>query len=376
VAIVGHGFMGRVHSNAWISAPLFFELPAVPVLKAACGRSREATESFARRWGWQESASDWRSVVERPDIDVVDIAAPHHLHHDIAVAAAAEGKHVFCEKPLALDAPQAREMYRAVRRAGVVHYVNFNYRRCPAVALARRLIDEGRIGRIFHWRGAYLRSPMVDPQVPLGWHMRKETAGSGAQASLNSHSIDLARYLVGEIRAVAALDAIFITERPLPGAGADPGAGPTGEVDTEDAAFMVAELQGGALGSFEATRFATGRKNAHTFEIYGSRGALSFDLERMNELRYYSRDEDAESQGFRTVVATDPNHAYAGAWWPPGHGIGYEHTFVHAVADFVRALFGGRAIGPDFHDGLRCMQVIDAALESAASGRKVVISEE
>lgn len=372
--------MGKAHSNAWKQAPHFFDVDVEPVLKVACGRHAGPLQEFADRWGWEEIETDWQNVVKRDDIDIIDIGVPTHLHHDIAVAAAKAGKHIFCEKPMALSYEQAKEMYEAAEENGINHYLNHNYRRCPAVQLAKKLIDDGKIGRIFHWRGAYLQSWIVDPNFPLTWHLQKETAGSGPHGDLNSHSIDLARFLVGDIKRVSCITANFIQERPLPdeeAAGTFKGAtkgGDTGRVSVEDAAFMLAEFENGALGSFEATRFAPGRKNYNYFEIYGSKGSLIFDLERMNELQFFSNEDPDDSQGFRTILATEPSHAYVEGWWPPGHIIGYEHEFVHAVVDFLDAIVNKKIIEPNFYDGMKEMQVLEAGLKSAADGKNVVLS--
>ncbi|HLY28724.1 MAG TPA: Gfo/Idh/MocA family oxidoreductase [Aggregatilineales bacterium] len=377
VALIGTKFMGKAHSNAWKNAPHFFEMGIRPVLKVACGQDKRALAEFAENWGWEEIETDWRKVIEREDVDIVDIGVPQHLHRDIAVAAARAGKHIFCEKPLALTVAEAQEMLDAATAAGIVHYVNHNYRRVPAVMLARQLIDEGKIGRIYHWRGAYLQSWIMDPNFPLTWHLRKETAGSGPQGDLNSHSVDLARFLVGDITSVTAMTANFITERPLPGGGAatfsagSTAGGPKGKVTVEDAAFMLVNFQNGALGSFEATRFAMGRKNYNTFEIYGEKGSLVFNLERMNELQYFSAEDPDYAQGFRTILATEPVHAYVANWWPPGHIIGYEHEFSHAVVDFMHAVEMGGSIAPNFADGLAEMKVLEAGLESAKTGRRI-----
>ena len=377
VAMIGTKFMGKAHSNAWTNAPHFFEMGIHPVLKVACGQDKQALEKFAETWGWEETETDWHKLIDRKDIDIIDIGVPQYLHHDIAVAAAKAGKHIFCEKPLAMSGAEAQEMLDAVKAAGVVHYLNHNYRRVPAVMLAKRLIDEGKIGRIFHWRGAYLQSWIIDPNFPLTWHLKKETAGSGPQGDLNSHSVDLARFLVGDIKSVTAMTTNFITERPLPGegaatfaAGGGSSAG-TGKVTVEDAAFMVVQFENGALGSFEASRFATGRKNFNTFEIYGDKGSLIFDLERMNELQYFSAQDPDYAQGFRTILATEPVHAYVANWWPPGHIIGYEHEFTHAVVDFMKAIETGGTITPNFADGLAETKVLEAGLQSAATGRRV-----
>jgi predicted dehydrogenase len=381
VAIIGQNFMGKAHSHAWKNAGRFFDLPATPVLKVACGRNEEALRRFADTWGWEETATDWREVVERDDIDVVDISVPTHMHAEVAIAAAKAGKHLFCEKPISRTADEARAMLEAAQAAGVVHYLNHNYRRAPAVALAKRLVDEGFVGRIFHWRGAYLQDWIVDPSFPLTWHLRAETAGSGPHHDLNSHSVDLARYLVGEIASVTAMTTTFVKERPLPGAGAatfSAGSGDVsemGDVTVEDAAFMLAEFANGALGSFAASRFAPGRKNHNTFEINGSEGSIVFDLERMNELEVFSRSDPSHAQGFKRIMVTESEHPYLAGWWPPGHIIGYEHAFHHAVVDFVKAVAEGAPIAPTFEDGLAETLVLEAALRSAAEGRRVSVGE-
>jgi predicted dehydrogenase len=379
VAIIGHNFMGKAHAHAWRTAPRFFELEAEPVLKVAVGRNEETLKAYADTWGWEETATDWRAVVARDDVDVVDIAVPTKMHAEIAIAAAEAGKHVFCEKPIALGSGQARAMLAAAQRAGVVHYLNHNYRRTPAVMLAKQLIDEGFVGRPFHWRGAYLQDWIVDPEFPLTWHLQREHAGAGPHFDLGSHNVDLARFLIGEIKSVSASVARFVTERPLPGAGAatfsagEGGATESGPVTVEDAAFVTAEFENGALGSIDTSRFAPGRKNHHTFEIYGSDGSIVFDLERMNELQVFSRHDPPHLQGFRTVLATESVHPYVAAWWPPGHTIGYEHGFHHAVVDFVRAVTAGAEVRPNFEDGLRTTLVLEAALRSAASGTRVEV---
>ncbi len=308
------------------------------------------------------------------------IATATDTHARLVEECALAGKHIFCEKPMALSAAQADEMHAAARAAGVVDYLNHNYRRLPAVMLAKRLIDDGRLGRIFHWRGAYQQDWIIDPQFPLTWHLRAETAGSGPHADLNSHSVDLAHFLVGDIASVSCLTANFIGERPLPGSGsATFSAGAvdrrTGPVTVDDASLMMVQFANGALGSFEATRFATGRKNSNTFEIYGSKGALTFDLERLNELEFHDHQAPAGEQGFRTILATDPSHAYIAQWWPPGHTIGYEHTFVHAVADFLTAIERRESIRPGFADGVKVMHVLDAGLQSMRSGQRVSVAD-
>ncbi len=377
VALIGYNFMGRAHSQAWRNAPLYFDLDARPVLKLACGRTPDALQAFAARWGWEATTTDWREVVTRDDIDIVDVATPTVLHPEIAIAALEAGKHVFCEKPFALNVAQAERMLAAAKAAGTVHYVNHNYRRCPAVMLARQMIDAGAIGNIYHWRGAYLQSWILDPQFPLTWQLQSDQAGAGPHWDLNSHSVDLARFLVGEIESVTAMTAQFVAERPLPTAGAVAFSTASGEsvakarVTVEDAAFMLARFECGALGSFESSRFAAGRKNYHTFEIYGSQGALAFNLERLNELQHFSGSDPENAQGFKTILATEACHPYIAHWWPPGHTIGYEHEFTHAVVDFVNAITRGTPIRPDFEDGLQCIRVLQAGLESAQSGQRV-----
>jgi predicted dehydrogenase len=379
VAIIGTGFMGKAHSNAWRSAAKFFDLGLSPVMKVACD-SRPERDAFKQRWGWEDACDSWQEVVERKDVDIVDVCVPTFLHKDIVVAAAKNGKQIFCEKPIALNLAEATEMYEAAEKAGVLHYLNHNYRRTPAVSFAKQLIEQGKLGQIYHWRGAYLQDWITDPNFPLTWHLRKEFAGAGPHFDLNSHSVDLARYLVGEVNSVTAVMKTFIAERPLPAADAGTfksgsGAGGKGAVTVDDAAFMIAEFENGALGSFEASRFASGRKNYNFFEIYGSQGSITFNLERMNELEYLDLTNPADEQGFRTILVTNSTHPYISAWWPPGHIIGYEHEFTHAVADFLTAMEKGERIEPNLEDGMKGMQVLEAGLKSAATGKKVSVAD-
>jgi predicted dehydrogenase len=380
IGLIGSKFMGRAHSNAWKKAGLFFDVALQPVLQVACARHQASLSEFAAQWGWLQTETDWKKVVSSPDVDVIDIALPQHLHHEIALAAAKEGKHVFCEKPVAMSSRQAEEMLRVCEQNKVVHYLNHNYRRTPAVAFARKLIEAGRIGRIFHWRCAYQQDWIVDPAFPLTWQLRSETAHAGPQWDLNSHAVDLAHYLVGPIATVSALTAQFVEERPLANEASSgnlqaEALGETkGRVTVEDAALMLVQFANGAAGSFEATRFATGRKNALTFEIYGSKGSILFDLERMNELRFYSVDDPEGCHGFRTIQTTESAHPYAGSWWPPGHIIGYEHAFVHAAVDFIAAVGAGGTIEPNFASGVQILKVLEAGLESARTKKQVVLS--
>ena len=369
VAMIGYDFMGRAHSNAWRQVGRFFpDLPALPVMKVICGRTPDKVAAAAQLLGWQEHAQSWQEVVARPDIDVVDICTPGDSHLPIALAAARAGKAILCEKPLANTVAEAQQMFQAVKQSGVTHMLCHNYRRVPAVALARRIIDDGTIGQIFHYRGTYLQDWIVDPKFPRVWRLQKSRAGSGALGDILSHTMDLGRYLVGEPQSVSALLETFVRERPLP---EDPDR--MGTVDVDDAAAALVRFAGGAVGYLEGTRFATGRKNHHRLEINGSKGSLVWDLERMNELRLYT--EEGPNSGFRDILVTDSQHPYTGAWWPPGHILGYEHSFTHTVADFLGALAAGTSPQPNFEDGWKNQRVLEAIERSAAEGRWVSVTE-
>lgn len=359
VAMIGYAFMGRAHSNAWRQVGHFFDLPVEPVMKVVCGRDASAVEAAANQLGWAEHSTTWQEVVARPDVDIVDICTPGDSHEEIAIAAAEAGKTLLCEKPLANDVRGAEAMLAAAERAGVLHMICHNYRRVPAVALAKRWIGEGRLGTLRHYRGTYLQDWIVDPEFPRVWRLEKAKAGSGALGDIASHSIDLARYLVGEITEVSGMLETFIDERPMPEGGG------RGKVDVDDAALALLRFADGGIGSVEGSRFALGRKNFNRFEINGSKGTIVFDLERMNELEIYL-DEGPDS-GFRTVLATDPTHPYVDAWWPPGHIIGYEHTFVHTVRDLLQAIHTETLPSPSFEDGLRNQRVLAAIEQSSAS---------
>lgn len=379
IGIIGTKFMGRAHSNAWKKAPLFFDMQSQPYLYAACGKDLPSLQKFADRWGWQEIETDWRTLVTNPEIDIIDIAVPQAMHCEIAVAAANNGKHIFCEKPMAMNSAEAAQMLKVCEEKNVKHYLNHNYRRLPAVGLAKRLIEQNYVGRIFHWRCSYQQDWIVSPDFPLTWQLRKETAQAGPQWDLNSHAVDLSHYLVGKINTVSALTTGFIKERPIANEttsgnlSAEAASDKKGPVTVEDAALMMVEFDNGAIGSFEATRFAPGRKNKLSFEIYGSNGSIVFDLERMNELQCYSLSDPEGSRGFKTILATEGSHPYMDRWWPPGHIIGYEHSFVHAVVDFVKAIDEGTSIQPDFNDGLAIINVLEAGLKSAETGQKIVL---
>lgn len=368
IGLIGYKFMGKAHSHAFRDVAMFFDMTATPVMRAICGRNEEAVAQAADQWGWEGYETDWRRLVARDDIDIVDISTPGDTHCEMAIEAARAGKHIICEKPLANTLDEARQMVDAVQAAGVKHMVAFNYRRVPAIQLAKKMIEEGRIGKIYQFRGTYLQDWIVDPEFPLVWRLRKEAAGSGPLGDLGAHVIDLARFLVGEIDEVVGLHETFIKERPLE-AGTDAGLGATkgtgkGEVTVEDASLFMGRFRNGALGSFEATRFATGRRNYNRFEINGSEGSIAFNLERLNELEYYNHNDPEGLQGFRTILVTEPAHPYMSAWWPPGHIIGWEHTFIHEVYDFCEAVATGGEVYPDFIDGLQCQAVLDAVERS------------
>ncbi|OQP13058.1 MULTISPECIES: Gfo/Idh/MocA family protein [Geobacillus] len=370
VGMVGYKFMGKAHSQAFRNVNFYFDVDGEYELKAICGRNKEGVASAAQRYGWESYETDWRALIERDDIDLIDIGTPTDSHKEIAIAAARAGKHVICEKPMALSVADAREMLKAVREAKVKHMIGFTYRRVPAIALAKRLIDEGRIGQIYHVRAQYLQDWIVDPNFPLVWRLDSAVAGSGAHGDLNAHIIDLARYLCGEFDEVIGLEKTFIKQRPLGGTmdgglGAIGGDGPLGEVTVDDATLFLARFKNGAIGSFEATRFATGRKNYEYVEINGSLGSIVFNFERMNELEFYSREDESHIQGFRKILVTEPGvHRYIDAWWPPGHIIGYEHAFTHQAYDFLQAIVQDKDIAPDFEDGLRCQEVLEAVKKS------------
>ncbi|MCX5007416.1 Gfo/Idh/MocA family oxidoreductase [Streptomyces sp. NBC_00638] len=410
VGMVGYAFMGAAHSQGWRTVGRVFDLPRRPVLAAVCGRDGQAVRAMADRHGWGATETDWRALIARDDVDLVDICTPGDSHAEIAVAALAAGKHVLCEKPLANTVDEAEAMAAAAASAlgrGQMSMVGFNYRRLPATALARSMVAEGRLGALRHVRVTYLQDWLVDPEFPLTWRLRKETAGSGALGDLGAHIVDLAQYLAGEpLGGVSALTETFVRRRPLPlrassglsavpqtgapaagtgsvpssgsGEGSGPGSGPgsgsgsdavpgsrSGAVTVDDAALFTARFASGALASFEASRFATGRKNSLRIELNGERGSLAFDLERLNELAYHDHTEPASHAGFRRILVTEPDHPYLDAWWPPGHGLGYEHTFVHQARDLVRAIAAGRPPTPSFADGLQVQRVLAAVEESA-----------
>jgi predicted dehydrogenase len=375
VGMVGYAFMGAAHSQAWRTAGRFFDLPLQPDMAVLCGRNAAATTAAAQRMGWRTTETDWKALLRRDDVELVDVCTPGDTHAEIAVAALEAGKHVLCEKPLANTVDEARAMVAAAERAqarGVRSMVGFNYRRVPAVALARRLVEQGRIGQVRHVRAVYLQDWIVDPEFPLVWRLQAERAGSGALGDIGAHIVDMTQFVTGDrLTGVSALTETFITERPLPEASSGlsaSGSAERGPVTVDDAALFLGRFAGGAIASFEATRFATGRKNAIRWEINGSAGSLAFDFESMNELSFYDGTEDPETAGFRRILVTEPTHPYAGAWWPPGHLLGYEHSFTHEVVDLLRDLAAGTDPTPSFADGLQVQLVLDAVVRSAQSG--------
>lgn len=376
VAMIGGGFMGKAHAMAYASMPMFFwPAPAIPHRKVVVDVSDGAAEAARQRFGFDEASSDWRAVVARPDIDVVDICTPNNVHAEIAIAAAKAGKHIICEKPLARTVEEARAMAEAVKQAGVIHMVAFNYRRTPAVALARRYIEEGRIGRILNFRGTYLQDWSADENGPLSWRFQKKIAGSGTVGDIATHVVDLAQYLAGPIAAVNALTRTYIKTRPLQQGGVDKlgaseksAGGERGEVDVDDEVVSMLKFESGAIGSLEATRNAWGRNNFITLEIHGTKGSIVFNYERRDELQVMFADDPADARGFRTVY-TGPAHPYGAGLWPiPGLGIGYSETKIVECHDFFSAIATGKQPSPNFQDGLACELVADALLRSGETG--------
>ena len=375
VAMIGHGFMGAAHSQGWRVAPRFFPLPFRPEMTVLVGRRPEAVAAAAETWGWAETATDWREVIARDDIDVIDIVTPGDSHAEIAIAALQAGKHVLCEKPLANTVAEAEAMADAAAAAharGVRAMVGFTYRRVPAVTFMRDLIAAGKVGRVQQVRAAYRQDWLVDPEAPLAWRLQKEHAGSGALGDIGAHIIDMTQFVTGQtVDSVSGVLDTIVARRPLLGEGSGlsgtAGEG-YGDVTVDDVAIFTGRLAEGALVSFEATRFATGRKNALTVEVSGDAGALAFDLEDLNTLRFYDRTAPGELQGFTRILVTEPQHPYAGAWWPAGHMLGYEHGFSHQVKDLVEAIAEGADPHPTFAEGLAVQRVLAAVEESSQNG--------
>ncbi len=370
IGMVGYAFMGRAHSLGWREAPrVYADLPLRPAMRALVGRTAPAVQAAADTLGWDEVETDYRALLDRADVDLVDICTPGDSHAEIALAALAAGKHVLCEKPLANSVADAEAMAAAARSVyaqGVRAMVGFNYRRVPAARLARDLVAAGRLGTIRHVRAVYLQDWLVDSAAPMAWRLRKEAAGSGALGDIGAHVVDLTQFMLGEpVRSVAATTETFVKHRPLPD-----GTGETGEVTVDDTALFLARFGSGAVGTFEATRYAAGRKNMLRIELNGSRGSLVFDLESLNELAFYDATEPAATAGFRRILATEPSHPYLDAWWPAGHVLGWDHTFIHQAHDLIHAIADGTEIHPSFDDGLQVQRVLEAVETSAekASG--------
>jgi predicted dehydrogenase len=367
VAMIGHAFMGRAHGNAWRQANRFFDLPYEIVPRVVVGRDAARARAAAQKLGFAEATADLAATLARDDIDVVDVATPNDSHCDIALAALRAGKHVLCEKPLALTLEQAKSMAAEAKkrkaRVGVWH----NYRRAPATKLAQRMIERGDLGEIRQVRAVYLQDWLADAKVPASWRTDKKLCGSGAHGDLNAHLVDLTRALTGlEFVEVCAVQQTFTKQRPA-------GDGKTAQVDVDDAFCFLAKFKNGAIGTYEATRVAPGRKNHNRLEISGTKGALVWNLERMNEVEFFSFEDVRDAQGFRTIICMDSVHPYAAHWWPDGHIVGYEHTFVHHVVDFVGALHSGAAFAPDFNDGVAVQAVLEAALDSVRQGAWVKV---
>ena len=357
--------MGKAHSHAYHDIPLFFPDIATPVKQVICGRDAVGLKAARLQFGWKHAETDWRRVLERDDVDAIDISAPTNVHKEIVMATCAKGKDLFCEKPLALSLSDARNMLQAARTAGIRHMVGFNYRFAPAVQLAKKLIDEGRVGKIYHFRGFFLQDWIIDPDFPLVWRLQKDIAGSGSHGDLGAHVIDLAHYLVGGLAEVIGMSETFVKQRPLPSemtglSGKGDADGPKAPVTVDDATLFLAKFENGALGSFEVSRFAPGHRCTNSFEINGSLGSIRFDFERVNELEVYFTNDASDVQGFRRILATDSAHAYSTHWWPPGHTLGYEHTFIHEMVEWLMAMKEDRQPVPNFEDGVKCQQVLEA----------------
>lgn len=365
VGMIGYKFMGKAHSNAYAKVNMFFDMDARVVRKAICGRDPDGVAGAAEKFGWQHAETDWKKLVTRSDVDVVDINSPSYLHKEMAIFAANEGKHVLCEKPLAFTTDDAREIVEAAEKNGIRHQIAFNFRFAPAIQVMRSLIKSGRLGKIYHFRGHYLQDYIVSPDFPKVWRLDKKVAGSGSLGDLGAHVIDLARFLVGDIKTVSGMSKTFIGERPVPedmtGLSAKAsGNAPREAVDVDDATSFVGEFECGALLQIEATRFATGNRNNMAFEINGSLGSVRFYVERICELQYFDANSDEGLQGFSTINVTEGVHPYARNWWPAGHAYGYEHTLVHEVYEFIQSVANGRPASPDFTDGLKCAQIMEA----------------
>lgn len=371
IGMIGYAFMGKAHSAAYRDVARYFpEVSLKPVMKAICGRNEQAVREAADIYGWESIETDAMTLINRPDIDAVDVSSPGYAHKDQVIAAAKAGKHILCEKPIANTLAEAKEMVEAVEKAGVISLVMFNYRRVPALKLAKEMIDAGELGEIRHFRATYQQDWIADPEFPMVWRLDKKLAGSGALGDIGSHITDLSKFLVGDIKEVSAMMKTIIKERPL-----KPGSPETGTVTVDDCAAWIAEFENGATGTFEVTRFARGQKNRNSIEIYGSKGSIAFDFHDMNYLEFWSEKDDPRLQGFRKIMVTEADHPYMNAWWPAGHPIGYQHTFVNAVYDFLECVSTGKQCAPNMRDGLQVQAVLEAVELSASSRQWVAIKD-
>jgi predicted dehydrogenase len=369
VAMIGYAFMGKAHSNAFLCVNRFFDLPVKFNMNIICGRTENNVKQVQEKWGWQEYSRDWKEVVKRSDIDVVDVATPNNIHVPIIIEAAKRRKHILCEKPLGITVAECKRAVEAVKKAKVHHMIWHNYRKAPALSLAKRLIDEGRLGTIYHVRAVFLQDWIVDPEYPLVWRLKKEESGSGTHGDICVHIIDAARFLVGEIKEVTGMVKTFIKERPLPKSPRK-----KGKVTVDDMSSFLCRFENGAVGVFEATRFAPGRKAHNKIEVNGSKGSLVWCSEDLNYLEFYSEDDPKHMRGFRKILATERIHPYLKGYWPPGHSIGYEHTFINALVDFAKAYARGESPTPNLEDGLKNQIVLEAVLKSAETKQWVKIS--
>ncbi len=382
IGLIGYGFMGKVHSFAYHIQPMFYNTNSIPVMKAICGRDKELVIAAGKKYGWERYETDWRKLIESKDIDLIDISTPNSTHKDIAIAAANAGKDIICEKPLATNLADSEEMLAAVEKAKVKHMICFNYQKTPAIGLAKKMIEEGKIGKIYHFRAVYLQDWVIDPNVPCVWRLQKSVAGSGVLGDLLSHTIQIARYLVGEFEEVVGMQETFVKKRPKPKQRKDLDVQMFAElsddfenISVDDATLFLARFKNGTLGSFESSRYANGRKNGMRIEINGDKGSLLFEQEDMNILWFYSSEDQECERGFRRIQATEPGHPYMSVWWPVGHIIGYENTFVHLVNDFMRAKDDDNMPYPNFVDGMKCQKVIDAVERSTKQKKWVSISK-
>lgn len=369
IALIGYQFMGKAHSNGYRQVSRFFDLDVEPVMKVLCGRSEDKVKAAADKFGWQEYATSWEDVIGRSDIDLIDVATPGNTHCMIGTAAARAGKNVLCEKPLANTLAEAQEMLAAAQQTGITHAICHNYRKAPAIALAKQIIESGKIGKIYHFRGTYLQDWIVDPNFPVVWRLDKSVAGSGSHGDLNAHLIDTARFLVGEISEVSGMLDTFVKQRPILAESDDRLGGKAsdqmGEVTVDDSSIFISRFANGAVGTFEASRFCPGRKNYNRWEINGSHGSIAFNLERMNELEVYFDSDEPSTRGFHTIPVTDSMHPYTGNYWPVAHIIGYEHTFVNLFKDLFDSIAQGKPASPNWEDGVKNQAILEAVETSS-----------